>query len=480
MPDLATAESVAAAAARDRIDLASGVPLRVLLLAVAADANQHVLVLCLHHIAGDGWSYRILLDEVAAHYKALLAGQPLVLPALSVQYRDYAAYRLTSTPRDQADRQFWHSLLAAPLPLIDLPADRPRPALPDFEGEALSITLDAELTQALLAFGRQGGLSLYMTLLTALYALLYRYTGQSDLIVGSPVAGRDHPELELQIGFFVGLLPLRIAVDGTAGFAALAARVRTLVLGAFTHRGYPFDRLVNELPLPRDPSRSPLFDVLFVVEESAPAPELPGLSVQPLGREAGAGKLDLGIVVVEHADGERLTLRIDYRTRLCLRGRGSRRWRGTLPSLFATPWPSPKRPSARSRFCPLANVWRRRCRRPSRALRARWGKHFVRPPKSTPRLRPLWKGERHLAMASLWPGLPPWLLPSVLRVESGAVVGVLLERGLSAVVAQVAIQLAGAVYLPLDPAYPASRLRQNGSSKVAAAWRLPKMRSPSF
>ncbi|WFE55764.1 non-ribosomal peptide synthetase/MFS transporter [Micromonospora sp. WMMD712] len=314
-PSLADARELVAASVRTPFDLGVAPLLRALVIRLADD--DHVLHLAMHHIVSDGWSLDLLLGDVAAGYAALRDGGPPP-PAPTVGYVDYAAWQ-----RDRLDGPasgdgfaYWAGALAG-VPPLELPTDRPRPAVQSYAGGTHRFTVDADLTDGLRRLSRAHRATLYMTLLTGLQAVLFRYSGQRDFAIGSPVAGRVVPELENLVGLFVNTLALRAdlaPIGATAdspaaepSFADLLRRTRGTVVRALAHQEIPFERLVRELNVPRDVSRSPVFQVLFTLQNYARGggrwPR--ELSSESLGADAAAARFDLSLYVSEAADGLR-------------------------------------------------------------------------------------------------------------------------------------------------------------------------------
>ncbi|WP_410613650.1 amino acid adenylation domain-containing protein [Amycolatopsis sp. lyj-109] len=249
------------AAAAEPFDLATGPLLRATLARVSDD--EHLLAVCTHHIVGDGWSVDLLLRDLAAHYH----GTAATLPALPVGYGDFAHWQRRTLTGAELDRQLdhWRAALDGVEPL-ELPTDRPRPATQTFDGAIHEFFVEKDLARALGALSREHGVTLFMTLLAAYQVLLSRYSGQDDFAVGSSSAGRGLPELEGVVGMFINMLPLRAQLDGDPSFTELLARTRRHVLDAFEHADVPFERLVNALGVPRDVSRSPVFQAMFVLQ----------------------------------------------------------------------------------------------------------------------------------------------------------------------------------------------------------------------
>ncbi|HEX2642239.1 MAG TPA: amino acid adenylation domain-containing protein, partial [Thermoanaerobaculia bacterium] len=277
--------------------------LRTTLIRLAAD--DHLLAFNMHHIVSDGWSLGVLLEEVAALYGASLAGEPSPLPELPVQYADFALWQRDWLRGEELERQmgFWRRQLEGATALLELPTDRPRPQVQSSRGAWQPVSLPGELVRDL-GFGRRQGVTLFMVLLAAWQTLLFRYTGQRDLSVGSPIAGRNRGETERLIGFFVNTLVMRGDLSGNPTFEELLARVRRVALAAYAHQDLPFEKLVEELKPVRDMSHQPLFQVMLTLQ-NAPLGKmaLPGLSLTPVEVGSSGSKFDLTLVLTEETDG---------------------------------------------------------------------------------------------------------------------------------------------------------------------------------
>ncbi|MDX3192679.1 amino acid adenylation domain-containing protein [Streptomyces sp. MN03-5084-2B] len=260
-PDEEAALARVEAAAREPFDLAAGPLLRATLVRVRED--RHFLAVCTHHVVGDGWSVDLLLRDLAAHYH----GTAAALPALPVGYGDFACRQRRTLTGAELDRQLthWRAALAGAEPL-ELPTDRPRPATQTFDGTIHEFVVGKELARALGDLSREHGVTLFMTLLAAYQVLLSRYSGQEEFAVGSSSAGRGPRELDDVVGMFVTMLPLRARLGGDPAFTELLDRTRAHVLDAFEHADVPFERLVDALGVPRDVSRSPVFQVMFAMQ----------------------------------------------------------------------------------------------------------------------------------------------------------------------------------------------------------------------
>ncbi|MDN5215552.1 condensation domain-containing protein, partial [Fulvivirgaceae bacterium BMA12] len=298
-------------------DLSTGPLLRVKLLQI--EETSYVFVLSMHHIVSDEWSMQVLFKEVLLLYNAYVSGESNPLPPLSIHYKDYAHWQMgqLSGDRLRGDHSYWMDQLSGELPLLELPTDYPRPSVKTYNGNNVSLVLDPGLSAKLKMMGDQEGVTLFMILLSTVYVLLYRYTGQKDLIVGTPVAGREHLDLEDQIGFFINILALRMQISGEESFKELLGKVKEVSLESFAHQQYPFDKLVEELPLERDLSRSPLFDVMMVLQNqpSVVSPvTMQGVDVSAAEVEVQTSKFDLTFSFFEHP--ERIYLVLNYNSDL--------------------------------------------------------------------------------------------------------------------------------------------------------------------
>ncbi|MCU1258786.1 MAG: amino acid adenylation domain protein, partial [Bryobacterales bacterium] len=296
-------------------NLASGLVLRALLLMRAPE--DHVLVLVLHHIAGDRWSAGILAEEMEALYRAYARGEPLQLPELPVQYADFALWQRGWLQGEALEKQvgYWKGQLEGAPPLLELPTDRPRPALMSNKGAIKERTLPMELVEKLTAVSQGEGATLFMTLLAGLQILLARYSGQEDIVVGSPIAGRNYTEVEPLIGFFVNTLALRTDVSGNPRFRDLLGRVKQTTLNAYAHQDIPFERLVEELQPERSRSQHPIFQVLLALQNAPQrALELAGLKLERQPLHQGTSAFDLSWFATHVPEG--MLLRVEYNTDL--------------------------------------------------------------------------------------------------------------------------------------------------------------------
>ncbi len=310
----AEAQRLISEVVRRPFDLSRELMLRALLFRLAAE--EHILLFVTHHIASDGWSSGILWNEVTTLYRAFASGQPCPLSELPIQYADYAVWQRHWLQGEvlEAQLSYWRKQLDN-ISTLKLPTDRLRPSLQTHWGARQSFVLSENLSEALKALSRKEGATLFMTLLAAFQTLLYRYTGQKDFAVGSPIAGRTRQELESLIGFFVNTLVLKTDFSGNPTFQELLLRARETALGAYTHQDLPFDKLVEELQPERNLNHSPLFQVAFVFQ-NAPKQnlEFPGLDVSPVEIKGETAKFDLHLSVAD--DYQRLRVTAHYSTDL--------------------------------------------------------------------------------------------------------------------------------------------------------------------
>jgi amino acid adenylation domain-containing protein len=294
------ARRLAMAHAKVPFDLARDPMLRAHLIRLGD--GDHVLLLTVNHIASDAWTYGVLHRELAALYEGFEAGRPVRLPELPVRYADFAVWQRGRMESPEVKRQldYWKRQLQGAPPLLELPSDRPRPAVMGHDGKEVVLTLPEHLRGELAELSRKEGGTLFMTLLAGFQLLLARWSGQGDIIVGAPIAGRTHVELEGIVGFFVNSLVLRTGLDGDPTFRELLARVRETALEAYTHQELPFERLVEELHPERSLNYNPVFQVLFQLENTGRGTlRLPGLEVTDFGRFQFSAKFDLTLRMQE-------------------------------------------------------------------------------------------------------------------------------------------------------------------------------------
>ena len=422
-----------------------------------------LLLLTLHHLVADEWSLERLLQDLALAYGAAVEGADPAMPPLPVPYADFAVWqrKWLEGAGPEAQREYWKRQLSGLEPL-ELPTDRPRPAERSTNGGTVTVTLPAPLTDALRRFSRREGVTLYMTLLAAFQAFLSRYTGQTDIACGSPIAGRRRRELEPCLGLFVNTLVLRTAVDRHLSFRELLARVRSVVLDAHARQDVPFDLVVEDLHPGRDLSRHPLFQSMFSLERPAvPDRAFAGLRLRPLDIENRTAKFDVSLTVVD-ADHE-LRASLQYSTDLFERETAARMLEHYV-ILVRSALDEPDRtvpalalmtPGERRR---VVEDWNRTDRSfpPTASLQAMFEAQVQR----TPSAAAVRFGHERVTYEEL--NQRANRLAHRLRaagVGPDVVVGVFLERSVDMVAALLAVLKAGGAYLPLDPDYPADRLR---------------------
>jgi amino acid adenylation domain-containing protein len=449
------------AEARRPFDLQTGLMLRALLVRVAPD--DHVLLLTFHHIASDAWSAAVFSRELGALYTAFTRGREAALPALPIQYGDYAVWQRQTLqgPTLAALLDYWRAQLAGAPGVLELPTDRSRPPQQDFAGASASIQLTASLREALRGVGRGRDATLFMVLLTAFYVLLHRYTGQTDIVVGTPVAGRTRVELDGLVGFFINTLVLRGDLAGDPTFAECLGRVRERAVGAYAHQDLPFETLVETLQPERALDRSPLCQVFFALQNAPRAElELPGLRVSRLRVSTRTSKFDLSLYVAEMADGLGVTL--EYSTALFEATTAERflaGWRTLLEGVASDP-------GQRISCLPLLTESERRrivddrnrTAAPYPAASSLNGL-FEAQVRRAPTTVALVEGPDRVTYDAL--NRRANRLAHHLRslgVGPETLVGVCMERSVDLVVALLGILKAGGAYLPLDPVYPAARL----------------------
>jgi hypothetical protein len=284
-------------------DLEGDLMLRGRLLRVGA--HDHVLVLVAHHIACDGWSKAVLLDELGQAYSAIRDGRPPSLPELPIDYADYALWQRARLSGETLERltSYWKSRLAGAAPALELPTDRPRPPRQAFEGAVVWLRVQAGLARALVDLGRGERATPFMTLMAAFKALLFQWTGQEDVLVGSPAAMRTRRELAALVGLFANTLVYRTSLAGRPSFRELVRRVRQTALGVYEHQDLPFEQIVQAVQPPRDLSRSPLVQVNMRVEGREPQLQLPGVDSERLEVDPHIARFDLAIELGEQEDG---------------------------------------------------------------------------------------------------------------------------------------------------------------------------------
>jgi amino acid adenylation domain-containing protein/non-ribosomal peptide synthase protein (TIGR01720 family) len=456
-------------------DLARGPLLRV--QTFARSANEHIVLVTVHHIVADFWSLVVLIDELRRVY---LASPTAALAPLRFQYTDYVRWQteLLASPAGERLWGYWHGQLAEPLPVMNLPTDRPRPPLQSYRGAAHSFGIKADLTSQLKALAMNSGATLFMTLLAAFQVLLHRYTGQVDLLVGSPTAGRSRAGLADLVGYFVNPVVLRAELAGDPRFSAFVKRVRQMVLAALAHQDYPFAVLVDRLKPERDPSYSPLFQVLFVLEQPQGSvdPQLaplvlgvPGahmdlaeLRLEAFPLEQRTAQFDLALAIKAGEHGLQATLR--YNSDL-FQPTTIRRMAGHLLTLLEGLAIDPElrlsdlpllTTAERSQLLVTWNDTQMRFAEPEELCVQRLVEAQV---ERSPDAVALVFEDRCLTYREL--NVRANQLAHYLRALGVGLetrVGICVDRSLETTLAFLAVFKAGGAYVPLDPAYPPDRI----------------------
>jgi amino acid adenylation domain-containing protein len=441
---------------------------------IQLDDQLYCLFMNMHHIISDGWSTGILFAELGTLYQAFYNGQPSPLPGLTIQYPDYAAWqRQHLTPqalRPQLD--FWKVALNSPLPILELPTDRPRPRFRTSKGSYKIQAIPAALAASLKQAASRHGVTLFILMEAAFNVLLYRYTGQSDIIVGTANANRSQQEIESLIGFFMNTLALRFHLSGNLTFTDLLAHVRDVSLDAFANREIPFEHIVEALHPDRDTSHTPVFQVMFILQNTPiQVMQLPSLKISPIYLENGTAKYDLTLTVVDMPETG-MSCFFEYNTDLFEPGtilRMMGHYQAILEAVCANP-------ALRIDEIPLLS--------PAEYQQLESWNDTGSPYPATSALPALFENQvdaspeaiaacdddAQISFAELdirANRLANYLLS--LGIKQEALVGVCLPRSIDMLIALLAIQKAGAAYLPLDPNFPANRLEymlQDSSTRI--------------
>ncbi|MEM7350597.1 MAG: non-ribosomal peptide synthase/polyketide synthase, partial [Acidobacteriota bacterium] len=480
------AQKLAAQQAALPFDLAQGPVVRLGILRLGP--CDHVLLATMHHIASDGWSLGILSREVSVLYDAFRRGLATPLTELPVQYADYAAWQRDwlSGPVLEAEIDYWRQRLAGAPPVLQLPTDRPRPAVATTNGSNRRVALGPRLTEGLQTLSRSAGATLFMTVLAGFDALLARFTGRNDLPVGTPIAGRNHLEVEPLIGFFVNTLVLRVDAGGDPSFEELISRVREISLEAHSHQELPFEKLVEELAPERSLSHTPLFQAFFVLQ-NLPQEEagMAELKISELGVDDQTAAFDLSLVLEEGAAG--LTGSLEYNRDL-FDGTTIRRWVDQFGILLTAAVDDPGKPlsalsvlDAAARH-QLVTEWSREAdateELPAGTLHGLVAAQAHR----TPEAVALVCREYHVTYGTLQARSSALARRiAALGVEREARVALFLERSPEAIMAMVAVLEAGCAFVPLTISAPTDRLLrilQNAGARAVLTQRGLRDRLP--
>ncbi len=449
------------AEANEPFDLTNGPLLRARLLRTGE--HEHLALFTTHHIVSDEWSQGILIRELSVLYDAFVHGHPSPLFELTTQYGNFARWQREWLQGNElaAQLSYWTRQLAGDLPALQLPLDRPRPALQTFRGATASISVSENVAEPLRTLARDEDATLFITLLAAFKLLLHRYTGENDVLVGTPIAGRNRAEIESLIGFFVNTLVLRTDLSGDPSYREVLRRVRRTALDAYAHQDIPFEMLVRELQPERSLSHTPLFQVAFMLRTTGrEAPRLSGIELRAMGSGAEVAKFDMTMIVEDL--GTELNILASYNTDLFDRVTIENlldHFAQLLKSIASEP------DVPQSTLSLLSETERRRLlidwndtltEFPERATAVHL---FEAQAARTPDATALLAGDEQLTYAELnrRANQLAWHLRD-LGIRPGVPVGLCVERSTALVVGLLAIWKAGGAYVPLDPQYPASRL----------------------
>jgi amino acid adenylation domain-containing protein len=442
-------------------DLVNGPLLRFTL--VQLEKESYVLLLCMHHIVYDSWSMGIFIQELSSLYQASCAGEPSPLPELPIQYADFAVWQRQWLSGEVLKTQLnhWQQQLHGAPSRLQLPTDRPRPSVQTYQGRTESFTLNRDLTQKLQSLSGKSGTTLFMTLLAAFATLLYRYSGQSDILIGSPIANRNRSEIESLIGFFANTLVLRTSFEDNPSFEKLLAQVRETTLKAYKHQDVPFDQVVEALQPQRSLSHSPLFQVMFVLQNTPMSElELPGVTLTQLEAENTIARFDLTLSITETDRG--LVGSWEYNTDL-FDGSTIERITNHFENLLSAIVCNPQQ---RVSELPLLSTAE------SQQLLVEWNDTQAEYPQNkcihqlfevqverTPEAVAIIFEDQQLTYQQL--NQRANQLASHLQtlgVRPEVLVGICIERSIEMVVGLLGILKAGGAYVPLDPSYPQERL----------------------
>ncbi|HLG65938.1 MAG TPA: amino acid adenylation domain-containing protein, partial [Ktedonosporobacter sp.] len=441
-------------------DLSKGPLIRATLLRLGAETS--VLLLSMHHIIFDDWSRSIFVRELSALYNAFSQGQPSPLPPLPAQYADFARWQRQWLQGKvlEAHLTYWKEQLRGAPAVLQLPTDRPHPAIQTFAGAIQSITLSKDLLQGLKALSQSEGATLFMTLLAAFQVLLFRYSGQEDIVVGTPIASRTRPEIEGLLGCFINTLLLRTNLSSNPTLRELLRRVREVALEAYAHQDLPFEKLVEELQPERDLSRNTLFQVLLDLHNTPDIPlELSGITVQPLEITRTTSKYDLSLIIRETKDA--LIVSFEYKTDLfddTTIARLSNHFRVLLESFISTPtrrisalpmltWEEQQElliirnatATAYPKELCLHDLFDQQASRTPDAIAVTFEGSYLTYRELSTRANQL----AHYLQA--------------LGVESEKVVAICMARSLEMILGLLGILKAGGAFVPIDPAFPLER-----------------------
>ncbi|MGS5021838.1 non-ribosomal peptide synthase/polyketide synthase [Paenibacillus sp. JJ1683] len=461
-------------------DLAKPPLLRVGLAEMAPD--RHILMFDTHHIVSDGVSIDVLIEELVRLY----SGEQL--EPLRIQYKDYAVWQQSDEQKAQLAKQeaYWLDMFRGELPVLELPTDYPRPAMQSYEGRTLQLFMDSEKSEGLKRLAAENGATLYMVLLAGYTILLHKYTGQEDVVVGTPIAGRNHSDVQPLIGMFVNTLAIRSYPAAGKTFLDYLKEIKETTLGAFEHQNYPFEELVDKVNVARDLSRNPLFDTMFALQNTENLEiQLPGLHLSTYASEEIVSKFDLSLDVTEIEEG--LEYLFEYATTLYKTETVEKlaaHYLQLLESILRNPSATIAElgiltPSEKEQILGAFNPGQ-----PEAAPAAAFHRLFEEQAERTPEAAAIVYENDQLTYAELNEranSLAATLRASGIGRET--IVGILAERSVDLLVAVLAVWKAGGAYVPLDPDYPAERVRfmlEDSGAKVLLTQTLLRERAEAW
>jgi amino acid adenylation domain-containing protein len=428
--------------------------------------GQHLFTYSIHHIISDGWSMDILMRELMYYYNSFHSSNLIDQEPLRIHYKDYAALQQSNLSNGVLDRQkkYWLDKLTGAVPVLDLPLDRVRPIIKTFNGERVEMKLEPELFSSFNSLCQKSGATLFMGLLAAVNALLYRYTGQTEILVGTSIAGREHAELEQQVGFYLNELALLNKFSGQDHFLSVLEGVKKSTLGAFENQAYPFDELVSDLKLRRDTSRNPLFDVMVDLQNAGSSKEVTGfhgltvLNVE--GEEPPISRFDLVFNFLQ--SGQSLLIGMEYNSDLFERN-SVQQLLVHLVGLFQSIVDAPEKPIKNLNFLPPAEIETLLVKynqtkvpfEDEKTIIALFEEQVAR----TPSRIALVYREKEMTYAELngWVNRLAAHLLNNYSMQADTLVGLILDRSDWMIIAVLGVLKAGAAYVPLDPEYPLER-----------------------
>ncbi|HEX2926937.1 MAG TPA: amino acid adenylation domain-containing protein [Ruminiclostridium sp.] len=425
--------------------------------------DEYILVLAAHHMVFDGWSFKVLLEELTNIYNSYMENKEYILPELKITYSDFARWQMKRCKEKSIQKQleYWKQKLSGSLPVLELPVSKQRPPVQTYNGANFRCTLSSKLADRLKSAAEQEGATLYMILLAAFKVLLFKYTGQEDIIIGSPVAGRTRSELEPMIGFFTNNLVIRTAFSGSNSFRELLRLVRNVTLEAYSNQEVPFEKIVEELKLERDMSRNPLFQIFFSLQDS-PVPEtrLSGASIENINIDGDTSRFDLSVDISHTTSG--LEVNFEYNTDLFDYGtieRMAGHYSQLLENVTADFESQIKNIDILSKEerKTLLKDWNQTYVDFGSDLR--WIRLFEEQASRNPGAVAVVKGAEQLSYGELdrrANQLANYL--TALGVGPETIVGIYIDRSIDMLIAIVGVHKAGGAYLPMDPVFPKDRL----------------------